>query len=232
MIFYHGDKDWAPTERATMIGKVHRWVSYFVLFYSNVIILGGTITYCLTYIQESKYIPMGIISLLFFLNFVLVSEYLHRKKARSDNAAKNFSKDHELATKNGAKNNMHVKEYTAQQVDIGVEKGEKLVILDNLILNLNGYERQHPGGKFTLIKNLGRDISKFYYGGYALVQNQGAFGVHAHSEASKRIVKQMIVGWTQGQQYVEDISTTVQVKYSINDATATFVMQSEDNRTI
>lgn len=43
--------------------------------------------------------------------------------------------------KNGAKNNTNVREYTAQQVDIGVEKGEKLVILDNLILNLNGYER-------------------------------------------------------------------------------------------
>ena len=62
-----------------------------------------------------------------------------------------------------------MREYTAQQVDIGVERGEKLVILDNLILNLNGYERYHPGGKFTLMKNLGRDISKFYYGGYALV---------------------------------------------------------------
>ena len=82
------------------------------------------------------------------------------------------------------------------------------------------------------MKNLGRDISKFYYGGYALVQEQGAYGVHAHSETSKRIVKQMIVGWTQGQQFVEDISTTVQCKYSINDATATFVMQSEDNSTI
>ena len=64
------------------------------------------------------------------------------------------------------------------------------------------------------------------------MQDQGAYGVHAHSEVSKRIVKQMIVGWTQGQQFIEDISTTVQCKYSLNDLTATFVMQSEDNRTI
>ena len=78
-----------------------------------------------------------------------------------------------------------MKMYTAQMVDIEVERGEKLVILDNLILNTNGYERQHPGGKFTLIKNFGRDISKFYYGGYALVQSKGAYGVHAHSEASR-----------------------------------------------
>lgn len=83
------------------------------------------------------------------------------------------------------KNVTDMKMYTAQMVDIEVERGEKLVILDNLILNTNGYERQHPGGKFTLIKNFGRDISKFYYGGYALVQSKGAYGVHAHSEASR-----------------------------------------------
>ena len=88
MKFYDGDKEWAPTERATTIGKIHKWVSYFILFFANVIVLGGTITYCLTYVQESKYIPLGIISFLFFINIVLVSEYLHRKKARSENSAK------------------------------------------------------------------------------------------------------------------------------------------------
>lgn len=101
-----------------------------------------------------------------------------------------------------------------------------MVILDNLVLNLNGYERQHPGGKFTLIKNLGRDISKFYYGGYALVQKEGAYGVHAHTEASRSIVKQMIVGWMSGQEQTEDICCTVQCRYNLNPATATFVMNS------
>jgi hypothetical protein len=52
-------------------------------------------------------------------------------------------------------------------------------------LNTNGYERLHPGGKFVLIKNFGRDISKFYYGGYALMQEKGAFGVYTHSETSR-----------------------------------------------
>ena len=141
MKFYNGDKEWAPTERATIICKIHRWTSYFALFYANVIVLGGTITYCLTYIQESKYIPLGIVSFLFFINIVLLSEYLHRKVARSENAATKYITEHELAIKSGSKNNLNVREYTAQQVDIGVEKGEKLVILDNLILNLNGYER-------------------------------------------------------------------------------------------
>ena len=86
--FYNGDKEWAKKEKATVIAKIHGWISYFVLFYANVIILGGTITYCLAYLKETKYIPAGICSFLFFINLVLVSEYLHRRKARSDNLAR------------------------------------------------------------------------------------------------------------------------------------------------
>ena len=112
-----------------------------MLFFANVILLGGTITYCLAYLQDMKYIPLGILSFLFFINLVLVSEYVHRKKARSENAAKQFVTEHELAKRAGSKANGDVKMYTAQQVDISVEQGQKLVILDNLILNLNGYER-------------------------------------------------------------------------------------------
>lgn len=69
------------------MGKIHRWSSYFVLFFANVIVLGGTITYCLAYIKDSKFIPLGIISFMLFINVVLVSEILHRKKARSENLA-------------------------------------------------------------------------------------------------------------------------------------------------
>ena len=54
-------------------------------------------------------------------------------------------------------------------VDECVKEGKQLVIFDNLVLNLNGYERIHPGGKFNLTHNYGRDISKFFFGGYNLV---------------------------------------------------------------
>ena len=40
------------------------------------------------------------------------------------------------------------------------------MIFDNLVLDLNGYENIHPGGRFNLQHNIGRDISKFFYGGY------------------------------------------------------------------
>lgn len=102
---------------------MHKWISYVVLFFANVILLGGTITYCLTYLKDLKYIPAGVVSFLFFINIVLVSEYLHRKKARSENAAKQYITEHELAIRSGNKKKgmTDVKMYTAQQVDIGVE---------------------------------------------------------------------------------------------------------------
>jgi len=49
-----------------------------------------------------------------------------------------------------------------------VEK-RNLLLLDNQILDFKDYARFHPGGKFVLYKNVGRDISKFFYGSYKLV---------------------------------------------------------------
>ena len=56
--------------------------------------------------------------------------------------------------------------------DRAVQNGEKLVILDDLVLDVTEFINVHPGGRFTLTKNFGRDISKFLYGGYKLVNTQ------------------------------------------------------------
>lgn len=49
-----------------------------------------------------------------------------------------------------------------------IAAGDKLVILDDLVLDVSQYISCHPGGKFLLEHNFGRDISKFFYGGYSL----------------------------------------------------------------
>lgn len=49
-----------------------------------------------------------------------------------------------------------------------LQKGEKLVTLDDLVLDVSGFMGEHPGGLFALEHNVGRDISKFFYGGYSL----------------------------------------------------------------
>jgi len=45
------------------------------------------------------------------------------------------------------------------------------VILDEMVLDLAPFIDHHPGGKFSLVQNIGRDISKFFYGGYSLENN-------------------------------------------------------------
>ena len=52
-----------------------------------------------------------------------------------------------------------------------IERGEPLVILDNLVLNVSEFINQHPGGRFSIRQNIGHDISKFFYGGYSLEDN-------------------------------------------------------------
>ena len=47
-----------------------------------------------------------------------------------------------------------------------IKEGRNLAIIDNLVIDYGEYHMFHPGGRFTLTKTIGRDISKFFYGGY------------------------------------------------------------------
>ena len=55
------------------------------------------------------------------------------------------------------------------------------MILDDLVLDISKYKFYHPGGMFVLQHNIGRDISKFFYGGYQLENYTGLSSLHAHS---------------------------------------------------
>lgn len=80
-------------------------------------------------------------------------------------------------------------------------QNRKLVILDNKVLDLGDYDDFHPGGKFNLLKNIGRDISKFFYGSYKLV-NDSEVKQKNHSAASMAIANRMVIGHLEGQGYV------------------------------
>lgn len=67
-----------------------------------------------------------------------------------------------------------------------LKQGRCLVILDDMILDVKMFLDDHPGGKFSLMNNIGRDISKFFYGGYSM-ENVNKVDHHAHSPAAKKI---------------------------------------------
>jgi cytochrome b involved in lipid metabolism len=56
-------------------------------------------------------------------------------------------------------------------------KGKELVIFDDLIIDVAEYTPTHPGGEEVINSYIGRDISKFFYGGYA---GKGKYA-YAHS---------------------------------------------------
>lgn len=66
-----------------------------------------------------------------------------------------------------------------------MKKGEALCILDDMVLDISKYMKNHPGGKFLISHNIGRDISKFFYGGYAQENFIPKPKTHIHSNIAR-----------------------------------------------
>ena len=79
--------------------------------------------------------------------------------------------------------------------------------------------------------NFGRDISKFFYGGYNLVNVKGK-QPHHHSQPALDIVKSMIVGVLKGQEQVADHPFHITDKVQINENTATFTFTTASGQPI
>ena len=61
-----------------------------------------------------------------------------------------------------------------------------MVLLDDLVLDVDNFIGQHPGGEEVISRNIGRDISKYYYGGYSMGKG---FYAYAHSSSAYMTVK-------------------------------------------
>ena len=67
------------------------------------------------------------------------------------------------------------------------------MILDDMVLDVSDFIFNHPGGKFSLDHNIGKDISKFFYGGYSL-ENKGRLAPYTHSNDARIAVNYLIIG--------------------------------------
>ena len=74
-----------------------------------------------------------------------------------------------------------------------IERGEKLIILDDMVLDVKDFSQEHPGGQFLIDYNIGRDISKYFYGGYVMEHSSGIKPTK-HSNVAKSIVNGLIIG--------------------------------------
>ena len=69
---------------------------------------------------------------------------------------------------------------------------QRLVILDDLVLDVTQFADSHPGGRFVIERNVGKDISKYFHGGYSQEPLQNSKN-HKHSNYARTIVNQLIV---------------------------------------
>jgi len=175
-----------PIDNAMRVGKIHKFFGYAILLISNVACLTGVYVYTSQKLQNDKATPILIITLPLFALLVLICEI----NLRAVNAIKalKFESKKTLPT------------YTMEQIDAMIAAKREIVIIDNLVLDVHEYDGIHPGGKFVFQNNIGRDISKFFYGGYVMVNGPGAEKPHQHSYNALKIAKDMVIGVLKGQE--------------------------------
>lgn len=173
MHFYTGDKDWNERDKVYKVARVHKISSYFMLLLGNAVCSGGIASY-FSLIGYGIWGTFAVCTSIFFLIMIAIYEYILRKYNKNKF---HIIEGDELANL-CEKNNLH--EWSPSEIEHAVSNGDSLVICDNLVLRTGGYERIHPGGKFTILKNFGRDIAKFYYGNYSLT-NGKLLKPHTHS---------------------------------------------------
>lgn len=161
---YTGDKDWAKKELMQKTGKVHRIAGYIMLFVCNVTVASGLFNYYHDINPSDGGELLARLCILAFIVLVAGAETIYRVRNR-------YSLGH-IKTPEPSETGK-VQEYTIERLDKEVSEGRDLVIFDNLVIDIDGYAKIHPGGKFNINHNLGRDISKFFFGGYQLVNVKG-----------------------------------------------------------
>lgn len=167
------------TKTVLRIGMVHRWYGWGLVIVSQATI--GTGAYNFYSFDGKDSVGWGIAggSAALFFTLLLVGEIRHQIRLR---------KEIEFVRPETT--------MTSAEFEQAVAEGRKLVILDELVLDVERFTSQHPGGRFVLQHNNGRDISKFFYGGYSLEGNIGATKPaqgYAHSPLARMIVNDLAI---------------------------------------
>ena len=96
------------------------------------------------------------VNLSFIVGVMGFQEYRHRKF---------LSTDYDWVVRK------HLPSYSEHDINEQIKQGRKLFVLNEFVLDVTDFVASHPGGRFVIETNVGRDISKFFYGGYCLEGN-------------------------------------------------------------
>lgn len=184
MVSYHAKKYWEwDTKKVMTIRKIHKYLSIVFWLGSNIAMNSGIrfhVHYNLENPEDWKFLPY--LNIILMSGIVIVFEGWYQYSWRQEDQ---FIYDKPLISE--------------QEFEERIKNGEKLVILDNMVIDISTYAYNHPGGAFLLDYNVGRDISKFFYGSYALDGNANDPSKqeterYAHSNIARKIANNNRVG--------------------------------------
>ena len=155
---------------------LHKVFGYLILVVAQATILLGGLAYANLAVNPlAKDVSIGAFG-LFFLIVVALEIYHRLYRLRRE---VNYLDP----------NNAISREEFDRRVHTG---GEQLVILDDLVLDVRKFKSEHPGGQFLLDFHVGRDIGKYFYGGYVL-ENGTGLKPYRHSNVARMIVNDLAV---------------------------------------
>jgi len=170
---------WGGTDKLLMMRHWHKWSCWAVLLMSEYGVGKGTRVDAYRFRNDIKEAWVLIVA-----NYLVVIVIIGAMEIR-----------HQLLMQQEDPFIKHEHNMTIEEFEQEIHNGRKLVLLDEVVLDVGDYVNYHPGGKFVIAHNVGQDISKFFYGGYALEGNLGprpAAG-WTHSNYARKIVNQLVV---------------------------------------
>ena len=91
----------------------------------------------------------------------------------------------------GLVNKQNVPEYSQLQLNKMIREGRKLVLFNDYIVDVESFLDEHPGTRFVLTENLGREVGKYFYGAYAVEHDMPS---HTHSSYAASIIEKLTIG--------------------------------------
>jgi len=164
------------------VARVHKYLALLIVLYGQYVILTGIKIYYRKYSGTSD--QEGLTFILFFLHLgghvvlFAVLEIVFRLWRNKSGAL--TSKD-------------PVKTITSFEYEELVKEGKQLCILDDLVLDVGRYASRHPGGKFLIDAIMGRDVSKYFYGGYKMENSKSNRDApYRHSMMARKVVSTLV----------------------------------------
>mmetsp|Transcript_4956 Transcript_4956/g.4736 ORF Transcript_4956/g.4736 Transcript_4956/m.4736 type:complete len:542 (+) Transcript_4956:57-1682(+) len=150
---------------------VHQVVGYLLIILSNLQVATGLVNY------ES---PVTNLIYLHFAVFVLmlgILEGIYRYKFQYK--------------KKGVIKKMGVPEYSEFEFNEMLNDGQKLVLFNNFIIDVDSFQDQHPGTAYVISENIGKDIGKYFYGAYSMSPD---ISPYTHSNYAANLLEKLIIG--------------------------------------